>query len=136
MLRQIDGGSKMSAASNVKRFEVQDAEWIRKLLRVIAEFRNVHQDITANQMATFLHVALQPHISQAQICDETGLSDATVSRIVALLSNRGLGGRPGADVVSIGMRDDDYRVRGQTLTPKGRRIVAALKAIMTGKEKD
>jgi DNA-binding MarR family transcriptional regulator len=111
---------------------ISDADWINRLLCAIDEFRKINQDITANQMAVFLTVAMKPGSTQRELSEVTGLADGTISRIIAILSDRGLGGKAGAGVLSIDPVPGDYRVRAQNLTLMGRLVVNSLRSIMTG----
>jgi DNA-binding MarR family transcriptional regulator len=109
---------------------IADADWIDRLIRVLEEFRQVHQDITANQIVTFLHVALRPDVTQRELAEATGLNDGTISRIVAILSDRGLGERKGADVITIAFKPGDYRMRVQNLSSSGARLLQRIRDIV------
>jgi DNA-binding MarR family transcriptional regulator len=108
----------------------KDAIWIDRLVRVLEEFRKVNQDVTANQIVTFLHIAMCPGITQRELMKLTGLTDGTTSRLVAVLSDRGVRGRDGLDLVDIGFAEGDYRIRRQRLSARGRRVFDSIKAIM------
>jgi DNA-binding MarR family transcriptional regulator len=111
---------------------IEDAEWISKVLRTLDAFRKVNQNVTANQMAVFLHIALQPGITQRELSDRTGLDDGTVSRIVAILSDRGAGERAGMDLINIGAVPGDYRKRSHTQTTQGKRLLNTIREINNG----
>lgn len=115
--------------------KIEDAEWVGKLIDTLDEFRKVNQNITANQIVTFLNIALQEGLSQADLEEKTGLHNATVSRICAILSDRGLKarGQEALDLIRIVPVEDDYRSRGQVLSNNGKRIFNSLRAIMKGR---
>lgn len=129
------GEVKMVIANGApkKSFRVEDADWINTLIRVMDEFRRVSQNITANQIVTFLTVAKEPNITQRELAKRTGLNDGTISRIIAILSDRGLGEQKGADIVSIGFLPGDYRTRAQNLSPQGRRLLDSVRDKMKAK---
>ena len=112
-----------------------DMVWASKLVRSLEEFRKVNQDVTANQILTFLHIATKDGASQRDLEKETGLDNGTISRICAILSERGLKGRAAEpmDMIRIVMSPNDYRARVQTLSAKGRRVFNSLRDIMKGR---
>jgi DNA-binding MarR family transcriptional regulator len=122
-------------AANVVRTNIEDAEWVERLCQVIDEFRKVNQDITANQMLIMLRAGERPGITQRELCKLTQLSDGTVSRICAVLSERGHQSRKGLGVLSIHPLPGEYRAKGQTLTSTGNRIFNTIRTFMTGKFK-
>lgn len=125
------------AASVTKRptLKVEDVEWANKLIAVLDEFRKVSQNITANQIVTFLDIALEEGISQAKLEEKTGLHNATISRICAILSDRGLPRRDqeALDLIRIVPVDDDFRAKGQVLSHRGKMMFNGLRAIMKGR---
>lgn len=120
MIRQAEG----------PRHEAEDAEWASKLIGTLEAFRTLHTDITASQIITILQVGMNPGVTQRRIGQLTGVRDGTVSRILAVVSDRGLRGRPGLGVVSIEPAPDNHRERNQYLTPKGRALWTNLRRIM------
>lgn len=96
-------------------------------------FRSVNQDITANHIVAFLTIAARPGITQRELREATGLGEGTVSRLVAVLSDRGVRGREGLGLVEIKLAHGDYRMRHQYLSPKGKRLFEALTTMMTSK---
>lgn len=120
-------GSDMTGSFNAK-----DAAMVRKLTDVLDAFRQINQDVTANQIIAFLTIAVRPGITQRELIEATGLADGTVSRLVAVLSDRGVQGREGLGLIEIGMQAGDYRTRHQSLSPKGKRLFASVTAIMAG----
>jgi DNA-binding MarR family transcriptional regulator len=114
---------------------IEDQEWTEMLIRVVDEFRKINQDITGNQILTFLLIAQKDNITQKELERETGLSNGTISRICAIMSDRGLKSRHAKpmNLIDIGNRDGDYRVSVQSIAPKGKRVLSSLRAIMKGR---
>lgn len=97
-------------------FNPKDATWASKLIVVLDKFRDINQDVTANQIIAFLTIAVRSGITQRELIEATALGDGTVSRIMAVLSDRGVQGREGLGLIKIGTTDGDYRVRTQRLS--------------------
>lgn len=119
----------------VAKMNVEDAEWADKLVRVLEEFRKLNQNITVNTVVLFLQIAMREGVSQKELEKVTGLDNGTVSRICAILSDRGLKSR-GAEpmnLIRIGLSDTDYRARAQSLSPNGKRVFNSLRTIMKGR---
>jgi hypothetical protein len=62
---------------------------VKKLTLIVNEFRKINPDITANQMLVLLHAGAKPGIMQKELSAATDLADGTISRICALMSDRG-----------------------------------------------
>lgn len=110
---------------------IEDAEWIKKLALIIDEFRKINPDITANQMLVLLRIGEHPGITQSELSKLTDLKDGTISRICALMSDRGHQGREGLDVIDIRPVPGDYRSKGQFLVNNGKRLYTSIKKLMT-----
>lgn len=125
----------MATATKGSSIKVEDLAWSQKIIDVLDEFRKINQNITANQIITFLSIALQEGISQTELEEKTGLHNATISRICAILSDRGLKARnqEAMDLIRITPAEDDFRSRAQILSNKGKLIFNALRSIMRGK---
>jgi len=111
---------------------IEDADWVERLALVIDEFRKINQDMTANQMLVLLRIGERPGITQKELSQLTQLPDGTVSRICALLSDRGHQTRRGLNAIRIHEVPGDYRVRGSTLFGNGQRLYASIRNLMTG----
>jgi DNA-binding MarR family transcriptional regulator len=114
---------------------VDDLGWTDKLIRVIEEFRKVNQNITGNQILAFLLIAQRENITQKELEKETGLSNGTISRICAIMSDRGLPKRDTTpmNLIRIGNETGDFRISTQSLAPNGKRVLNGLRAIMKGR---
>lgn len=120
------------ATTTTKTLKVEDMKWASRLLSILDEFRKVNPNITANQIITFINIALNEGISQRDLETKTGLHNATVSRICAILSDRGLKtrNRTAMDLIRIVPAEDDYRMGAQVLSPKGKLVFNSLRSRM------
>lgn len=119
--------------TTVNKMNVEDAAWVSRLVAALEEFRKLNQDVTANQIITFLTIGLNPGISQRELSEKVGLKGGSVSRIAAILSERGNRGVDGLKLIDIRQVPGDYRTTGQHLAPKGARVWEALRRIMKGR---
>lgn len=110
---------------------IEDGPWVERLALLIDEFRKINPDITANQMLVLLHIGHKPGITQRELAEAVQVKDGTISRICALMSERGHQGRPGLNVVSIEPVPGDFRSKGQRLVGNGRRLYASIRKLMT-----
>lgn len=110
-----------------------DEASLRRLLEVLDEFRAVNPDVTANQIMTFIHIAMKPGISQPDLATVLEMPKGSINRIVAVLSDRGNRGAEGYKLVDIVTPPEDYRQRNQFLSFKGRKLFDTVKAKLLGK---
>lgn len=77
----------------------------------------------------FLRIAAKEGITQKELESATGLDNGTVSRICAILSERGLKkrGADPLDLIRIDLSKRDYRSRAQSLSAKGKRFLEKLR---------
>lgn len=127
--------NKADNSAQSGRLRVEDLAWVGKIQSVLEEFRKINQNITANQILTFLFIATEEGIGQKELEDRTGLHNATVARIVAIMSDRGLKARSAEalDLIRINPVPGDYRARSQTLSHKGKKVFESLRSIMKGR---
>lgn len=111
----------------------QDTKWVTRLDFAIDAFRAISQDITANQMLVFLQIGARPGITQKELSQAVRLPDGTISRICALMSERGHQGRQGLCIISIDPVPGDHRSRGQSLTAKGKSMFEKVQSAMVKK---
>ena len=93
------------------------------LERALIRFRDLHPDVTAQQILFFLAVAIAPGISQNELHERTGICDSTASRTAALLTHLGNRHTPGLDLVRMEEDPNDRRRKTLELTAKGRRLM-------------
>lgn len=97
---------------------------VRKLVKALEIFQEESGHIDVN-VSTFLHfvvVATRPGILSSEVADYTGRQKATISRTLALLSQKRRGHEPGLDLVRLETDSSDERRKNLFLTPKGQRI--------------
>lgn len=58
----------------------EDAGWLERLSLILDAFREIHPEITANQILVLLQIGGKPGITQRELSDRTGLKDGTISR--------------------------------------------------------
>jgi hypothetical protein len=120
-----------NSVMNNDNMSIEDAEWVRKLTLIINEFRKISPDITANQMLLLLHAGAKPGITQRELSVATDLADGTISRICALMSDRGHQGRQGLNVLSIDPVPGNFGSKGQRLIGPGKCMYAKIRNLMT-----
>lgn len=127
----LKDGMAHSKITSIDNDNSNDGVWLDHLIAIVEAFRDEHQEFTANQMLTLLLIAKHPNITQRNLMAKLELSDATVSRICAICSERGLGDRGGLELIQAGMVDGDYRARGQSLATKGHKLIKRVRSLMT-----
>ncbi|MCP3400383.1 helix-turn-helix domain-containing protein [Bradyrhizobium sp. CCGB20] len=125
--------AKGASAVTNDNSSIEDAKWVETLTLIINEFRKISPDITANQMLVLLHAGAKPGITQKELSKATDLADGTVSRICALMSDRGHQGREGLNVISIDPIPGDFRSKGQKLIGAGKKMYASVRNLMTNR---
>lgn len=98
------------------------------LFSALARLRDRHGDMTLLQAQCLALVAANPDITQIELCRATGMSDATASRTIAMLTDLGSRAVEGMDLVRMTVDPEDRRLRLLNLTPKGRRLMDDLMA--------
>jgi DNA-binding MarR family transcriptional regulator len=87
--------------------------------------------MTHNQSQVFYWVAAEPGISQRDLMQRLKLQDGTISRLCAILSDRGNRDREGLGLIEIKRGvGDDYRKVSLRLTVKGERLLNSLRHIL------
>ncbi|MFT4278191.1 MAG: helix-turn-helix domain-containing protein [Rhodopseudomonas sp.] len=112
--------------------KTEDAGWIERLALILDAFREINPDITANQILVLLQIGGNPGITQRELADRTGLKDGTISRICALMSERGHQDRPGLSIIEIRPVPGDFRSRGQYLVDRGNKLYERVRSLMIG----
>ncbi|MCD0415735.1 MarR family winged helix-turn-helix transcriptional regulator [Rubrivivax sp. JA1024] len=110
--------------------KTEDAGWIERLALILDAFREINPDITANQILVLLQIGGNPGITQRELADRTGLKDGTISRICALMSERGHQDRPGLSIIEIRPVPGDFRSRGQYLVDRGNKLYERVRSLM------
>ena len=99
----------------------------KSILRLIERFRMLDSEIQAQSMAVLLKVAKHPvPIKMAEIAEELGLSQSTVSRNVAYLGDWNRHKTKGHELVEAFEDPMERRRKLVRLTAKGKRFVNEL----------
>jgi DNA-binding MarR family transcriptional regulator len=122
--------ARVSNSNNSNVSKIEDLGWATKLVRAIEEFRKINPDVSANQVLAFMYIGTKPGISQRELGGLLGVPEGTISRICAVLSDRGNRGTPGQGLIEISQSREDYRVSAQHLSTKGRRVFESLRHIL------
>lgn len=99
------------------------------LSRISAAFntlRTIYLDMTVTQAVLLLTVAYRPGVTQSDIVNLTGLSEASVSRIVAIMGSKGDRGAGPFNLIEPRVSPRDSRARELHLTAKGGIVMSAI----------
>jgi DNA-binding MarR family transcriptional regulator len=101
---------------------------LHHVIGFLKAFRDVESEFPIQQAETLLWIAMRPGVSTREICDLTGMSQASVSRNIAALGLVHRKGMPGKDFVTAESDPVEARRMIYFLTSKGRAFVASLLA--------
>lgn len=93
------------------------------LHKALVRFRDLHPDITAQQILFLLAIATSPGITQRELYQWVGSNDSVASRTISLLTDYGNRHTPGLDLVRMEEDPNDRRRKTLELTAKGRRLM-------------
>ena len=93
------------------------------LASLLDEARLVHPSMTVNQLMVFPMIAMNEVPDQQTIEERVDLSDASASRIIALLGQYGNRGTEPLNLIEIVPDANDRRRKSYVLTKKGRKLV-------------
>ncbi|OIN07922.1 MarR family winged helix-turn-helix transcriptional regulator [Oceanisphaera psychrotolerans] len=99
---------------------------LRRLAQSIGEIREASSDLTLQAAHMFLLIAVQPGITSKEIIRETGFSQSSCSRNLAMLSKIHRLGKPGLDLVTAEEDPAERRRKALRLTSKGKELAARL----------
>lgn len=99
---------------------------LTKALRIINEFRKLDGVMPTQTAELFLHIALSPGKSMVDYKNMMGVSQSTVSRNVAYLSDLHWKKKPGLAVVEVFTDPHDSRFKLMRLTAKGKRVASSI----------
>lgn len=105
---------------------------INGLMKAIDVIRTDSDDMPAQQIQTFLAVALRPGLTMEDLSREVGISQSSCSRNVAALSKWHRLGKPGADYIEANEDPRERRRKVMHLTPKGRTVARKAIEALTG----
>lgn len=105
---------------------------IRKMLRLLEEFKKLDSEMPLQQIVTLVEVALanEEGISVSDLAVRVGNSTSSTSRNVAILGEYGRGKSAGLEVVKAVVNPMDRRYQLVKLTPKGQRVIDQLVEVL------
>ncbi|SEL45197.1 MarR family winged helix-turn-helix transcriptional regulator [Halomonas daqiaonensis] len=122
-------------ASEIQALQLQAAKMqynrlaLSRFTRCLQQLRGVGATMNIQAAHIYMEVVIQQGITVGELIRKTGLSQASCSRNLALLSKVQRHGRPGFDLV-VSLEDPYERRRKVTyLTPRGGELAAALSDI-------
>ena len=98
----------------------------------LQEVRSLYADFTLNQVLVLLEIAQNPGITNAELIQRTGLSDASVSRICAILSHYGNRGTKPLHLIKFEDSQQDRRVKLIFLTPQRHALLRLVASHLEG----
>lgn len=109
---------------------MSSASPLKRLLSVISEFRQLKHDIQAETVEVFCLIAENPGITAKEIQIHTGLSQSSVSRHLALLSDNSWNGAGGLDLVDYIEDPADRRTKRNFLKHRGRTFALKITSLI------
>lgn len=116
----------------------EDRKALRSMNAAIEVIRGIQSDIAAPAIVVFLLVASAPQstLSMVELAERLGMSQASVSRNVAMLSKINRHKEPGYDLLRWDLDPQDFRRKVVTLTARGQRLAARMSARLQGATED
>lgn len=121
----------METIINLQAASLNHHEAASSLLKIIERFREIDGEMQAQAMAVLLKVAKSPlPLRMAEIAEELGLSQSTISRNVAYLGDWNRRREAGHKLVEAYEDPAERRRKLVRLTAKGKRFVKSLNEII------
>ena len=121
----------METLIELKELKVNHHEAASSLLKVIERFREIDGEMQAQAIAVLLKVAKNPlPLKMAEIAEELGLSQSTISRNVAYLGDWNRRKEAGHKLLEAYEDPAERRRKLVRLTAKGKRFVKSLNEII------
>jgi DNA-binding MarR family transcriptional regulator len=99
---------------------------LHHVIGLLKAFRDVESEFPIQQAETLLWIAMRPGVSTRELCDLTGMAQASVSRNIAALGLVHRKGMPGKDFVTAESDPVEARRLIYFLTNRGRSFVTGL----------
>src|ERR1700735_1350075 len=109
-----------------------EGDEIATVIRVLEEFRRLDPDMPIQYALSFLTIAQNEGLSMGDLAQRLGIAQSSASRNIAALSKWHSFGKAGHDLVAALQDPSDRRRKIVSLTPRGHRLVAALRALVAG----
>lgn len=121
----------METLIQLKEVKVNHHEAASSLLKVVERFREIDGEMQAQAIAVLLKVAKNPlPLKMAEIAEELGLSQSTISRNVAYLGDWNRRKEAGHKLLEAYEDPAERRRKLVRLTAKGKRFVKSLNEII------
>ena len=105
---------------------------IATVIRVLEAFRRYDPDMPIQYALSFLTIAQHEGLSMGDLAQRLGIAQSSASRNIAALSRWHSFGKAGHDLVEAQEDPRERRRKIVSLTPRGHRLVADLKALVAG----
>ena len=98
---------------------IMDNKSTRRFIAAIEQFRELDPNIQATAIVVFLAVANRPGATARELSQNTGITEYTLSRTLAALSETHRSGQPGLDLLTRKENPADARNKQIYLKDKG-----------------
>lgn len=105
---------------------------IATVIRVLEAFRRYDPDMPIQYALSFLTIAQHEGLSMGDLAQRLAIAQSSASRNIAALSRWHSFGKAGHDLVEAQEDPRERRRKIVSLTPRGHRLVADLKALVAG----
>jgi DNA-binding MarR family transcriptional regulator len=105
---------------------------IATVIRVLEEFRRYDPDMPIQYALSFLTIAQHEGLSMGDLAQRLGIAQSSASRNIAALSRWHSFGKDGHDLVEALEDPRERRRKIVSLTSRGHRLIAALRALVSG----
>jgi DNA-binding MarR family transcriptional regulator len=112
--------------------EIAPGDEIATVIRVLEAFRRFDPDMPIQYALSFLTIAQNEGLSMGDLAQRLGIAQSSASRNIAALSRWHSFGKAGHDLVDAQEDPRERRRKIVSLTPRGHRLVAALRALVAG----
>jgi DNA-binding MarR family transcriptional regulator len=112
--------------------EPRHGDEIATVIRVLEEFRRFDPDMPIQYALSFLTIAEHEGLSMGDLAQRLGIAQSSASRNIAALSRWHSFGKAGHDLVEAMEDPRERRRKIVSLTQAGNRLVAAIRALVSG----
>lgn len=105
---------------------------IATVVRVLEAFRRFDPDMPIQYALSFLTIAQHEGLSMGELAQRLGIAQSSASRNIAALSRWHSFGKAGHDLVEALEDPRERRRKIVSLTPRGHRLIEALRALVAG----
>jgi DNA-binding MarR family transcriptional regulator len=112
--------------------ELRHGDEIATVIRVLEEFRRYDPDMPIQYALSFLTIAQHEGLSMGDLAQRLGIAQSSASRNIAALSRWHSFGKDGHDLVEALEDPRERRRKIVSLTSRGHRLIAALRALVSG----